>query len=64
MDFEKEAIELESIIKKLEGGNVNLQDGMQLFERGTQIINNAQKELTEAKGKITIIKENIETDLE
>ena len=37
---------------------------IQLFERGREprLINNAQKELR-SKGKITIIKENIETDL-
>lgn len=64
MDFEKASAELENIIKKLESGNVSLQDGLQLFEHGTELINQALKELSEAKGKITVIKENIETDMD
>lgn len=60
MDFEKANQELEQIISKLETGEVSLTEGVKLFERGAELIRLASKELEEVKGKVTIIKNDLE----
>ncbi|MGI5841696.1 MAG: exodeoxyribonuclease VII small subunit [Christensenellales bacterium] len=62
MDFEKQMKELEEIIAKLDGNQVTLNEGIMLFEKGSQLIKEASKTLKEAKGKITVIKNALEED--
>lgn len=64
MDFEKGSKELEQIITKLESGQISLTEGIELFEKGSIIIKEAQEELNKAKGKVTVIKNSVEEPLE
>ncbi len=60
MTFEEGMKELDEIIQKLEGGKVGLAEGTKLFERGNKLVEDLYNEFTESKGKIFVIKENIE----
>ena len=60
MNFEDGNKELDDIIEKLESGKVNLKDGTKLFERANEIAEELYKEFDNSKGKVTIIKENVE----
>lgn len=60
MNFEDGNKELDDIIEKLESGKVNLKDGTKLFERANEIAEELYKEFDNSKGKVTIIKENLE----
>lgn len=59
MDFEKKNKELESIIQKLESGEVGFDEATKLFEKGAEICKELSKTFDETKGKISIIREEI-----
>ena len=50
--FEKSLGELEQIVRRLEGGELTLDDSLQAFEKGVGIARECEKHLEEAKGKI------------
>lgn len=60
MDFENANKELEQIIEKLESGEVSLSESVKLFERGTELIKLASQELEGVKGKVTVIKNELD----
>lgn len=66
MTYEEATKELESIISKLENGNLPMSEAIKLFEKGEQLSKVCFKELNVAKGKLSIVKEElgklIETD--
>ena len=53
MKFEEAMHELEETVKKLENGEVTLEDSMQLFEKGVGLSRTCQKLLSEAQLKVT-----------
>ncbi len=60
MSYEKSLIRLEEIINKLASGNISLEDSLALFSEGAKLIEQCNKQLTEAKLKVeelTLIKE-------
>lgn len=59
MTYEEAAKELETIISKLETGNLAMGEAMKLFERGEELSKICFKELNTAKGKLTLIKEEL-----
>lgn len=59
MTYEEAAKELENIIAKLENGNLPMSEAMKLFERGEELSKICFKELNAAKGKLTLIKEEL-----
>lgn len=59
MKYEEQINELENIIEKLESGDVGFEDSLKLFEKGSEICKNLSKSFEEAKGKITIIREDL-----
>lgn len=57
--YEEASKELESIVTKLESGNLSMSDAVKLFERGEELIKFCYGELDTAKGKLTIIKDEL-----
>ncbi len=53
--FEKDLQELESLVEKMEGGDLTLEDSLIHFERGIALTRSCQKALTEAEQKIQIL---------
>ena len=52
IDFESSLKELESIVKKLEDENINLEDSVKSFEAGINLVKECQKQLEEAELKV------------
>ncbi|MGM0404539.1 MAG: exodeoxyribonuclease VII small subunit [Thermoplasmatota archaeon] len=52
MQFEDALEELERINEKLERNQVSLEDALQLYERGMELIKHCEKRLDKAKGEI------------
>jgi exodeoxyribonuclease VII small subunit len=52
MSFEDALKELETIVRKLEGGKEKLDDAIAAYERGARLKRHCEKKLTEAKMKI------------
>jgi exodeoxyribonuclease VII small subunit len=56
-DFEAAIGELESIVKKLEDGDLALEQSLQLYERGVQLSRFCHAKLEEAERRIEILNE-------
>ena len=52
IDFESSLADLESIVKKLEDENINLEDSVKSFEEGVTLVKHCQKQLQDAELKI------------
>jgi exodeoxyribonuclease VII small subunit len=53
--FETSLHRLEQIVKKLEAGDLALDDALKLFEEGIQLSQHCQKQLEEAENKVEIL---------
>ena len=58
LNFEQKLLELENIVKKLEDGTLNLDESLDLFEKGVEITKKCQKILDEAEKRISVITKN------
>jgi exodeoxyribonuclease VII small subunit len=56
-DFEAAIAELETIVKKLEDGDLPLETSLQLYERGVQLSRFCHARLEEAEHRIDILNE-------
>jgi exodeoxyribonuclease VII small subunit len=56
-DFEAAIAELESIVKKLEEGDLSLEQSLGLYERGVQLSRFCHTRLEEAEKRIEILDE-------
>jgi len=56
-DFEAAIAELEGIVKKLEEGDLALEQSLQLYERGVQLSRFCHTRLEEAEKRIEILNE-------
>ncbi len=57
--FEKSLQELETLVEKMEQGDLSLEDSLQHFERGVQLTRACQQALKEAELKVeTLLKKN------
>ena len=54
-DFEAALTELDGIVKKLEDGDIPLEQSLQLFERGVQLSRFCHARLEEAERRIEIL---------
>lgn len=54
-DFEGALAELESIVQRLEQGEVPLEESLRQFERGVQLARSCQKALRQAEQKIRVL---------
>ncbi|MDJ0640349.1 MAG: exodeoxyribonuclease VII small subunit [Paracoccaceae bacterium] len=55
MSFEDAMKELESVVNRLESGDVPLDDSIKLYERGAALKAHCQKKLAEAEEKVAQI---------
>ncbi len=58
MKFEDAISRIEEIIKKLETGEIPLEESLKLFEEGINLINFCQKKLNEVEQKVEILVKN------
>lgn len=61
MNLEEKIKRLDEISVALEKGDCGLDEGLKLYEEGGNIAKECYKALNEAKGKITVIKKEIES---
>jgi len=61
MNLEENLKKLESITDKLENPNLSMDEGVKLYEEGMNLAKECYKSLNDIKGKVTIIKQDIET---
>ena len=64
--FEDALAKLEEVVRKLEGGDVSLDDSLKMFEDGTKLVRLCESKLNEAKGKVEMLMQSTsgETKLE
>jgi exodeoxyribonuclease VII small subunit len=55
IDFEKAIVELESIVTRLELGDLPLEDSLRHFERGVELTRACQMALQQAEQKVEIL---------
>lgn len=60
MDFEKNLDKLEEIVKKLEKGNLPLEESFKLFKEGLLLSQKLNNVLNDIEGKITMLINNDE----
>jgi exodeoxyribonuclease VII small subunit len=53
--FEQQLKALESIVERMEEGNLSLEESVKLFEEGLKLSDACKKELEAAEGKIQIL---------
>ena len=55
--FEDKLTALESVVERLERGELTLEDSVRLFEEGVQLSNACKLELEKAEGRIQVLVE-------
>lgn len=58
--YEKDYKKLEEIVKKLESGDISLDESVKLYEEGVTLYKSLEKTLKEYEGKINFMSENLE----
>ena len=53
--FEKSLQELETLVTKLESGDLSLEDSLAAFEQGIKLTRECQQHLTEAEQKVSML---------
>ena len=64
LTFEAAEKEIEEIDSKMEDSNIPFSKAQELYERGSQLIKFCLSSLEQAKGKISIIKKDLDTFIE
>lgn len=54
-NFEQSLKKLESIVAKMERGDVSLEESVKLFEEGSKLADHCKQQLAEAEGKVEIL---------
>jgi exodeoxyribonuclease VII small subunit len=54
-NFEEQLTALESVVERLERGELSLEDSVRLFEEGIKLSDACKKELEAAEGKIQML---------
>ena len=55
IEFEAALKKLESIVEKLEGGDLSLEDALKQYEEGVRMADVCSKRLTEAEKKVEVL---------
>lgn len=58
MSFEEALSELESVVERLDTGNVSLEDSIKLYERGNELRKFCEKQLNDAELKIRALSQD------
>lgn len=64
MKFEEALRGLESIVEKLETGELDLEESIKLYEEGIDLSVYCQKQLTQAEGKIQRLIKKLDGDIQ
>ncbi len=56
-DFETSLATLESLVERMESGELSLEDSLSAFEQGIQLTKNCQQALKEAEQRVKILME-------
>jgi exodeoxyribonuclease VII small subunit len=56
-DFEKHLTQLESVVERLEKGDLTLDESVRLFEEGMKLSQACKEELEQAEGRIQVLVE-------
>ncbi|MDM7923827.1 MAG: exodeoxyribonuclease VII small subunit [Pyrinomonadaceae bacterium] len=62
--FEQSLDELESIVKKLEEGDMPLEESLELFERGVKLSRDCRERLTKAERRIAMLTKDSDGELQ
>jgi exodeoxyribonuclease VII small subunit len=60
-DFERSLEELETLVERLEGGELSLEDSLAQFERGIELTRHCQRALADAEQRIEVLMEQAGT---
>jgi exodeoxyribonuclease VII small subunit len=60
--FSEALAELESIVTALEGGQLDLEDSLERYERGVALLRACQARLAEAEQRVTMLMGELEED--
>ncbi|MEQ8207529.1 MAG: exodeoxyribonuclease VII small subunit [Woeseia sp.] len=55
IDLEKSLVQLETLVKELESGDLPLEKAMQKFEQGVKLTRNCQSALKDAEQRVEIL---------
>ncbi len=55
MDFERKLSRLETIVEKMEAGELSLEDSLKLFEEGVKLSRECNTQLNDAEQKVKIL---------
>jgi len=61
--FETSLAELENIVSKLEGGDLALEESLDLFERGIRLSRECRERLTKAERRIEILMKDADGEI-
>ena len=62
-NFESAMIDLEKIVKRLEGENESLEKSLELFEKGTKIAEQLRGKLDAAEQRIKVLQKDKEVEI-
>lgn len=62
LSFGEALAELEQIVRALESGQLELEDGLALYERGVALLRSCQEKLTQARQRVTMLIGELERD--
>ncbi len=62
LNFEEAMVQLESLVSKIEAGNLSLEDSLNEFEKGIKLSKICQKALTKAEQRVKILTSDGEED--
>ena len=62
-NFESAMIELEKIVKRLEGENESLEKSLELFEKGTKLAEQLRGKLDAAEQRIKVLQKDKEVEV-
>jgi exodeoxyribonuclease VII small subunit len=62
LSFGEALAELEQIVRALESGQLELEDGLARYERGVALLRSCQEKLAEAKQRVTMLIGDLEQD--
>ena len=60
MNSDEKIKNLKDITEKIEDENISLDESLKLFNDGVELVKDCYKSLNEAKGKVTILKKEVE----
>ena len=55
--FEEQLAELETVVERLERGDLTLEENVSLFERGVHLSNACKKQLSDAESRVQVLLE-------